>query len=251
MPNTLWYSPGKPSWWCYLHIVEGWWTQCKAVEGKGEAAVQEGRRSGSAVLTFTSMQIHCSHLKSHSGTFSSGIAKCTLFSVQLEASVEQFRSHKCRGSIWMRQHLNPLPHSLPTKVVLDVLAGQYHSLFQALTLCGEKMFNMSCTLQSPWHESLSWFSGLRISLAFVLCVLTITLLSQKVLKKSLHSPQIRVGTVTTHSFSRLELDVLLEMEMETSWSLGHSQFYHTESLPGHILLRSRTVLSCDAPAGLW
>lgn len=42
-----------------------------------------------ATLHFPSMQIHCSHLKSHSGTFPSGRAKCVLFSVQLEASAEQ------------------------------------------------------------------------------------------------------------------------------------------------------------------
>lgn len=80
-------------------------------------------------------------------------------------------------------------------------------------------------------------------------VLTIALLSQKGLKKSLCSPQIKVGAVTAHSFSRLELDMLLEME--TFWSLGHTRLYHARSLCGHILLRSRTVLSYDAPAGLW
>lgn len=78
-------------------------------------------------------------------------------------------------------------------------------------------------------------------------MLTIPLLSQRGLKKSLHSPQIKAGAATTHSFSGLQL---AKENWQTSWSVGHILLYHTEILPGHILSRPKTILSYDAPAGL-
>lgn len=132
------------------------------------------------------------------------------------------RSHKCRGSIGILSHL-PFPPNWCWMFLQGSTTVSFPGSGKAVTLCGEKMSNISWTLQFPWHETLSFFWGLRISIVFALYVLTITL--PKGLKKSLPSCQVRLGAVTTHFFSRLELDMLLEMEMETSWSLGHSQLY--------------------------
>jgi len=79
----------------------------------------------------------------------------------------------------------------------------------------------------------------------------IPLPSQRGLKKSLPSPQIKVGAVMTHSSSGLELGKLLEENWQASWSVGHTLLHYTENLPGHILSRRQAALSYDAPAGLW